>query len=274
MIKVEKSFLVSSDTDAGAINVSSSGDRFSVQWDSALKVPANAFNVQLSVVDGTVWYVQPNIREGVNDKFYLHDGDTLHTLTVDEGLYGYIEYNAAIQRALVNLVGTIANGAGVIIGADQPTGKTTLTISGTGGAAEPSVDFTGANTARLILGWDSGIVGPTTVDPEVFTSDNIAQFNVINYYLVHTDLVPRGMRFNNSSTQIIARVMINVQPNKQVLFEPRNPAIVSAETLKGAIIGNVQFWITNEDSESIDMASENWSMRFLLSYLIPMKSVI
>ena len=75
----EISLIVSSDPDAGAINVSSDGSQFEIQLDGeGIVIPKDAINVNVSVEESTVWWVIPNIITGENDTFYVYgDDDTL-----------------------------------------------------------------------------------------------------------------------------------------------------------------------------------------------------
>ena len=116
----EISLIVSSDPDAGAINVSQDGSQFEIQLDGeGIKIPKDAINVNVSVEESTVWWVIPNIIEGVNDTFYVFgDDDTLpapvpklFTVVIPQGLYDLAGLNQALQAGLEAL-GARTIGAG------------------------------------------------------------------------------------------------------------------------------------------------------------------
>ena len=66
-IPEEISLIVSSDPQAGAINVSRDGSQFEIQLDGeGISIPKDAININVSVEESTVWWVIPNIIEGVN----------------------------------------------------------------------------------------------------------------------------------------------------------------------------------------------------------------
>jgi hypothetical protein len=138
--------MLSSDPQLGASNVTPDGSSFTVNFSEPLAIPKTALNVEVSMVEATVWWTVANVRSGVNSRIYINDdGKDDYVVDVPTGLYGHAELNAALLRDLAN------QGAppGLLsIGRDGPTGKVILQFAREG----TTVDFTPIDTPRAILG--------------------------------------------------------------------------------------------------------------------------
>jgi hypothetical protein len=100
-------------------------------------------------------------------------------------------------------------------------------------------------------------------------AQNIASFNQVNYFLIHSDLTNRGIRFNNTYNQTIGQVLIDVPPGSQITSTPYNPARISAQELAGAKRSNLRFWLTDDKNRRIDTNGENWSARISIRFSRP-----
>lgn len=101
-----------------------------------------------------------------------------------------------------------------------------------------------------------------------FTADSVAAFNRLNYLLLHTDLVPRGIRFNGNFNQIVAQVLVDVGAGQQIVYAPFNPPISDAANLVGAQRTVAQFWLTDDTNQPVNTFGETWSMRLVFKYKI------
>jgi hypothetical protein len=100
-----------------------------------------------------------------------------------------------------------------------------------------------------------------------FQGTQDAEFNRTNFYLVHCNIVPDGLLYNNEYSSILSDVPIDVQPLRQILYNPQNPCQLSCN-IAGSIITSVRVWITDDSNRAIS-TNEIWSVRMSLSYLIP-----
>ena len=252
--------LISSDTTQGATNKSSNGDQFEVNLDRPIIIPKTARNLTVEVKTRTIWWNIANIVEGVNDKLFVNDGADF-TLTIPPGLYSVTALNAAVSRALVlaSKVSTL-----ITFTADKASGKSVMTLNAIG----LQVDFSVALTFRLLLGFDAvkKPTAATTLASTPINSDNIASFNAIDYFLLHSSLTNQGMRVNKTYSKVVARVLIDVPVGSQVKYRPVIPTQTNASNLKGAKISQMRFWLTDQANNSVNTNGENFTMEMVIRY--------
>jgi hypothetical protein len=260
------SLIVSSGT--GAKNVSSDGSTFTVQYDSPFGVPSDAKNVYVSVEESEIWWNIFNVVAGVNDQFKIvSDGSGSapspntynNTVTITPGLYDPKGINKAIQQALSN------DGADpklIDIVGDNNTQRVQISALYTG----ISIDFTIANSFRVLLGYDSQVLGPSTIQPTYWLGDSLAAFNTVKYFLIHSDIVDQGIPSNGIYNSIIAQVLIDVRPGSQITYKPFHPSKSSANILKGTKNTSYRFWLTDQSNNLINTNDETWSCRLLLEW--------
>ena len=278
-IPEEISLIVSSDPDAGAINLSSDGSRFEIQLDDeGISIPKDAINVNVSVEESTVWWVIPNIITGENDTFYIYgDNDVtpavpqLFTVVIPQGLYDLGGLNQAVQAELESQGAKTIDGGGnplplISLTADDATQKVRIRFNYT----NVYIDFQPNNTPRQILGFDALQYGPYPAAPLSILAPNVAAFNQVNYFLIHSDLVNKGIRFNNSFNQTVAQVLIDVAPGSQIVSTPFNPAKCNAQELAGSKRTNLRFWLTDDQQRNVNTNGEHFTARIVIHYMRPM----
>ena len=263
MTTFEIPLIVDSSATAGAINKSADGSTFEIELDDPITIPSDATNVHVQVQESTVWWVIPNIITGVNDTFSLDDGlgGGPYIITIAQGLYGLSELQQAVESSLI-AVGC-APGQFTFL-ADNATQKIILRLNAIG----VTVDFTVGTTFHVILGFlNTDVLGPTIVAQTDFIATNVAAFNTIEYFLIHSDIVPQGIRTNNSYNQTIAQVLIDTGPGNQIVSRPFNPPKTEAQNLIGALRRRLKFWLTTQDGKTlVDTNNESWSARIVISY--------
>lgn len=262
-------FIVNSNSTAGARNRSSDGSSFEIFLDEALIVPPDAFNVFLIVQEAQVWNNVYNIQQGVNDKIrVVYDDGVLTTdnlLTIEPGLYDLAHLNQAVRRELANN-GLDSNLLSLI--ADTASGKVVFQFNATG----IQVDVSVPNNFSQVLGFDERLIplaGPTTSEEEYVIGDRVAQFNNLEYFLIHSDLVSRGLRTNSIYNQSIAQIPITAPPGSLIVSEPRNPPQIPCNELIGTKRKLIRFFLTDDKNNLIDTNGEDWSARFVLHYTLP-----
>lgn len=267
-IPEEISMIVSSDPINGATNISPDGSYFEVQLQDGLKVPKDALNVNISVEEATIWWSVPNIITGENDKLYITGPDTLDViqnfvLTIPQGLYDLAGINEAIARELEASGAKIDPEPLITLSPDEATQKVQLRFN----YATVSIDFTQTDTPRVILGFDAQVYSPVPTNP--ILAPNVASFNQVNYFLIHSDLTNKGIRFNNNYNQTIGQVLIDVAPGSQIVSRPFNPARINAPELAGTTRTNLRFWLTDDEDRRVNTNNEYWSARIVIHYLRP-----
>lgn len=270
VVPEEISMIVSSDPNSGATNISSDGSYFEVQLQDGLKIPKDALNVNIAVEEATVWWVVPNIITGQNDKMYITGPDTTdvvqnYVITIPQGLYDLAGLNQAVLRELENAGAKIDPDPLITMTPDEPTQKVEIRFN----YNNVSVDFSQADTPRTILGFNSQVYGPYVGAPINILAPNIAQFNQVNYFLIHSDLTNKGIRFNNNYNQSISQVLIDVAPGSQIVSKPFNPAKIGADELKGTSRTNLRFWLTDDEDRRVNTNGEYWTARIVIHYLRP-----
>ena len=188
-----------------------------------------------------------------------------YVITIPQGLYDLSGLNQAIQRDLENKGARIDPDPLIVFAPDDATQKVELRVN----YDDVSVDFTQPDTPRAILGFDSLVYGTYPSVPIEVLAPNIAEFNQINYFLIHSDLVNKGIRFNNRYNQTISQVLIDVAPGSQIIHKPFNPAKSNAQELAGAKRNNMRFYITDDKQRTVNTNGEYWTARIVIDYLLP-----
>jgi len=278
LLPQEISLLVSSDATQGAINKSADGSQFEIQLDEAIKIPKEALDVSVELLESTIWWVIPNIITGVNDTMYIYgDDDTLpvpvpqlFTVTLPQSLQDLTTFNNAVLSGLEALGARTLDAALnplplVSFSPDSATQKVIIRFNYT----NVYVDFAPAQTPYEILGAAQVQYGPFGGAPINQLMPNTAAFNTVNYFLVASDLVQKGIRFNNRYNQVIGQVLIDVAPGSQIVSQPFNPPKSKAQELAGAKRTNLRFRLTDDQLRPINTNNENWSARIVIKYFIP-----
>jgi len=132
-----------------------------------------------------------------------------------------------------------------------------------------SIDFTVANSINDLLGFDAVVVGVSTVVDELFDAQNVASFNNIDYFVIHCDIVSRGIRTNDKYSQAVAQVLIEAPTGSQIIHQPQNPEEIPCNELISNKKNIINVWLTDQDNNRVDTAGENYSFRLVIYYLVP-----
>ena len=260
----EYPLIVSSSSNAGAINKSADGSYFEVNFDHSLEIPTKADMVQCELRSATIWNTVYNISASLgNNNFRYIDtsGPTNYDVVIPDGLYNLDTLSERINQELVNQ--GLASGI-IDFVPDNASQKVVIEFT----QANQRVDFTIANSVRLIMGFDSRLsplAGATTA-AEFDTGDDQAAFNSTDSFQIHSDLVQQGVPSNGTFRQILAPVLITSPPGTQIVYEPRHPLRVSLEDKIGAKLKKLSFWLTDQNSDRVDTAGEDWACSLVIRY--------
>jgi hypothetical protein len=263
----EVNIIVSSDPNNGASSLSLDGSQFSVQLNEPLVFPKESKNIRLSVPEAEIWWTIPNIITGINDTIRIEGPDVgdviqVYDIIVPQGLYNLAAINSRVLDDLKNQGAKFEPDPLISFAEDNATNRVEIIFN----YDTVSVDFTIPNTFREILGFNNLEYGPYPIVPQTVLADNVAAFNQVNYFLIHSDLVNRGLLFNNAYSQIVTKVQIDKAPGSQIVSTPFNPAKSDAASLAGTQKSSLRFWLTDDKNRPINTNGEYWGARILITY--------
>lgn len=249
----------SSNPSAGAFNVNSNQNQFTINISPALKIPSEAYNCKIYLRKATVPYRFININSS-NNKIYFSDdaGDTdKYSLTLDTGFYSVKGINEAIQRQMENFI--MENSIGtetftktlIQVVADTASGLVNLQINKAGYL----VYFKTADTAWDLLGFTSNRVMPSsglTTGSTYFTANNQPKFNLIKSLCLQSSLT-NSYFYNGKTTNILDVIPIgSTAPNFNIQYSPNpNYTFLDGNNLIGGTINSITFKLTDQDLNDV-----------------------
>ena len=105
----------------------------------------------------------------------------------------------------------------------------------------------------------------TTQASTFILADNVANFNVLEYFVVHTDLVGNGIPINGKSRNVIGKVLLTSTPGFLINYTPYNPVQVNIDHLIGVDVTQIDTWLTDQNNKSIQM-NDTWSVDMVIRY--------
>ena len=254
--------ILSSDERNGARNKSVDGSTFTIELDRPIIVPKEAHYCYIEVQSAQIWNTTPNIITGINDQITITINNDSRTLTLDQGLYSLRALNDELQRQLETL-GSIFTSA-IQLSSDTATSKVIIEYDN----IDVEVDFTPERSIRDILGFESQVYSPQFGEGLFIKAPNIATFNSVDYYLIHTDLVNYGIRNNTDYDQTVAEVYIDVPVGSQILYRPFNMPKIAGMELIGSRRNRINCWLTDDFNRRVDTNGENWSFQITINYVL------
>ena len=258
------SWLFSSSPALGATSITPDGSQFTALLPEAFQLPQNATNVTLEVNSATIWYNTFNVTEANNQfRFQRVFPAVIQTVFIPPGLYSFDALNNELTAQLT--AGGITNYRLV---ANQPQQRVyeSFTVQANGIVQT----FWPEGTFYKIAGFNlnRNTVFPN-VAPAAYAGDKTAAFNTIDYYLIHSSLVSRGIRTNGTFLQVIAQVPINAPPGSELLYEPQNPVVTPANELTGSVISQVTTLLTDSNNVPVDTRGEAYTVGVVIRWSVP-----
>ncbi len=261
--RFQSSMVFNSNPNSGSTGQTTLGDRFTVNFGGEkLSIEKRAENVTIKVEQVQVWNTVPNITE-TNNTLNITLGGVEYNIVLTKGLYSRQQLNNAVLRGLENM--------GLLPDPDNPpfqlledasTNRVVINIT----VNDLIIDFTKQNNFAEIVGFQNTIIPLQAGVPINVFAPNVASFNTLEYFVIRSDIIDRGIRENNSYNQAIALVPIDVPPGSNVVYEPRHPPIVDANSLRGSLRSSVTFYLTDQLGRPVDTNGEYFSLRLVLSY--------
>jgi len=265
------SYVFSSNPANGANGLSADGSSFDVNLNYPISIPQKAVDVKIAVISASIWNVSPNISSlFANDLFRYNYLGVFYNIVIPQGLYSLQALNGFLALSFTNL-GHPANL--VTLSGDSATQRTILTFALPSGIDNDIyVDFTVAGSVREVLGFDSRI-SPAAAQVAGYSdfSDNEANFNRVNSYLITSNLVPNSIPVNNVGSDIIVQVPITASPGSQINFSPQNPLWFDGGDLIGHIKQQLSFTLRDQERRPAPTSGEYYDLVVAIEYTIPIQ---
>lgn len=246
----------------GATNLNAYKNQFTVNFGEGINFPKNTINLWVSVPEVTVWYNTPNISaDKSNNKLYFEYDAKDYEITFDDGLYSVENLNSTLESSLINLS---VPGDLFTFEADKATQKIYIHYL----YATTQIDFTQPNSIRGILGFDSRLspLAGLTTGEYYDEADNVAAFNQVNYYLIKSDIVSKGIRVNSNYNKIISKVLIDVSPGSQIVMRKENPEKIYSLELINQYIRSITVALVDQNGNNVDTLGDEFSVSLEFNY--------
>lgn len=263
------SWLFSSNPLLGAQALSADGSTFSTFLQEPFSLPNNAFGVEVACIQASVWFTQPNITTKNNRFEFLATGSpNPETLFIPPGLYTFDELNSVLRQILSDNYGI--------------TNYTLVPVQSTQRVNEQfRIDYVNSEIYQTM--WPVGTFGdilgffPTRVSdniallPKTFPGDKTARFNQIDFYLIQSSLVNRGIRSNGTFRGVVAQIPINDLPGSQIVYSPINPQWTPApELANSSSISSVQTILSDSNGNPVGTQGESYSVTLMVRWRVPL----
>jgi hypothetical protein len=269
LIEYKLPIIVNSDPESGAVNISDDGSSFEIELEQPIYVPRESMNCYITVQNFTFWFTFYNVDE-TNNKFDITYFDGIlfvtQSITIDPGLYDMDHLNQEIVRQISK---TAIPTDVIQLQPSTSDQKSVIRFNYT----DTQIDFNVANSLGPILGFDLRDVplAPTTTNEQYEKSDSQASFNAVNYVLLHSDLISKGIRVNDKYNQTIAQALLTAEAGKQVISEPQHIPEIPSNELRGEERTTFRFWITDENDVRLNTRGETYSARLVIHYTMKVK---
>lgn len=248
---MNRTTLILSSSAVASADVSQQGAQFVTTLPEPLRFPEGTRHVQLRLLSASIWNSVPNL---VACSFNL---STLLspaiTVQIPKGQYSVSLLDAALNRGLTNS-GYDPNLVTIV--ADEATQKIGLQFT----TAGSSVSFVANDPLAKLLGFASlTTYGPTTLVNQIIVAPNVAAFNSVNQFQIHSSLVEQGIPYGNQYTRLIGQVPIAAAPGSLINYEPTNAPVCSADSLLGGVLQRITSVLTDEKNMLVDTNGETWT---------------
>ena len=249
-----------SSPNAGEFNISANRDRFTGQFDRPIMIPPNARNATVELNQSSVWNTTYNMSAANNNNQIglILDGTPV-LLEIQDGLYDIDSLEDAIDRALTN--------QGLTSGLVRFSGDfASQWVIAEFTTANQQIDFRVPNACNVVLGFETDVYPSTpTTGNQFVVAPNVASLNVLEYVILHTDIVTTGIPVNGIFRNVIGKVLLTSDPGYLINYQPYNPIQVPIDNQIGSSISQVVCWITDHQNNPIQM-NDNWSMDLIIRY--------
>ena len=189
-----------------------------------------------------------------------------------DGLYSVSDLNTSLRRLIGNKIAP---------GTTTRFSTSSITISANASTQHIVVEM----DPGFILGtmpFENNIVhtfGITDLDNDAvgvqfihnndyWEANSTAQLTPINSFLLHSDLVERGLAVNNGVANILTEIQLSGPPGSFLTYRPYLPYKLDGNHLKFSSRGTVRFYLTDDKNRPLDMFGEAFSFSVVVKYKI------
>ena len=228
------------------------GGQFITTLPEPIRIPSDIKRVQCKVIGASIWNGIPNIETDCELIFETPNTGVVRVL-IPKGQYSVTLLESTLNRSLQNLG---INPSTLILAGDDATGKIYFDLATIGSR----ISFFGEPELSQLLGFPLDYESPlTTMINQVITAPNVAQFNNVNTFQIHSTITAKGILVNNKFTQLVAIIPVTAAPGSLIIYDPTNPQITFCRNLIGSSVQSITSWLTNEKGEVLDTNGESWS---------------
>ena len=261
------SWLFSSNPALGAQSITKGGSTFSTYLSEGFTIPKNAFGIEIGCVSASIWWNQFNVTVDNNKFSFLRNDGALLQVDIPPGLYSFDELNRTLKNLLL-FDYNITNYALAPIQSSQRVSEVFIVTP------NPSIirTYWPLGTLQNLLGFDVTRVtsNPVGTSGQYF-GDRTARFNQIDFYIIQTSLLSRGIRLNNKYAGVIAQVPIDNVPGSLINYAPQNIQWTAAPELgNGSTTNNVTTILTDSNGNPVDTQGESYSVAIQVKYKVPL----
>jgi len=226
---------------------------FNVRFDEPLSLPPHGIDCTLQTDEVIVTNANPNLTEPSD---FTYNG---LTYTIPIGLWSVSELEDEMNALIAAVPAPTVQDTHITLTGIQAIGR--VRIYNELGLTFPSPT---SNQLVTLLGLS---VGQLPLVPLSLTQgDNLAAFDVQDSYVVATDLVSNGIRFNNDYAQVISVVHITTGAGGLIVFSPVQPAIIPTPELLGVLKSRIQLRLLKNDLTPVDTRGTDWSARVRIKW--------
>lgn len=211
--------------------------------------------------------LQFNVTVDNNQFRFLRNDGALLQVDIPPGLYSFDELNRTLKNLLL-FDYNITNYALAPIQSSQRVSEVFIVTP------NPSIirTYWPLGTLQNLLGFDVTRVtsNPVGTSGQYF-GDRTARFNQIDFYIIQTSLLSRGIRLNNKYAGVIAQVPIDNVPGSLINYAPQNIQWTAAPELgNGSTANNVTTILTDSNGNPVDTQGESYSVAIQVKYKVPL----
>ena len=155
-----------------------------------------------------------------------------------------------------------------MISGNDSTQKVSIQYENTDSKINVYIDWT-QTTLRSILGFETTSPVKPAVLKGSITAPYTADFNNLNAYYLHSDLVGNGIPTNSTYGQTISVIPVSSAPGNLIVFQGQYENLFAdCNNLVGSHNGRstFSFWLTTENNTPIDMNGEEFSFTLLFKW--------
>jgi len=219
-------------------------------FNQPIELKGYLYQMGLNKLDLT--YSWQNISSSLgNNVFKYNNGVTNKTLTLDSGVYSYIDLVQEIHDLML-LEGdyTLVSGSpafDIDFTLELSSGYSTIILTNS-----YTVDFTGLGI-RNIFGFNSAVYNASAESP------NKSDINAgVESILVHCDLVRGSSWVNNVPSDVIYSFKVIAQPNETISLEPNMTKVLPINQRE--IIQSIRCYLTDQNLRVINLQNEGMTL--------------